>query len=512
MHRLIKRASGEQGMVLLIAILVLFVIAILSLVVIQSAVTANSQSKDETNRRIALADANAGLQAALARISDQPFAQGQTYAVASGDCFDTKDEGAVPTTGTYAGYCTGFAKKESLGTLGEYEYDISQGLAEKSGPGCTGFWVNQGTAFASIVQRCITSVGTYNGVTRRVQERVAAENWAFPVNGILSLGKLEFDTSGSQYLSLSGGRYQSNGLMTIGKGKQNIADELKEATLESYGGFSFGEGEKCESPECTKTKASTRFTALEGPGAETYKAAWSSNNDIKLTEGAWKGTKAYEPGAKEPELNANNVGTPSSLKSETEPIPVVMPEGTYIFCNMKINNSAIQTEGKVVIYIDSGASGDGKCGNVGEKPTERNKCRTYGRVGGIEVQRSDFYNPTKIAGELQIYVYGNGPEPVECELENNAPGAIKIENEGNEKEKGKILTTAGELYAPSSYLTTTGEGIWWSGGIVIGSMESNDNDVWGFTGAPPTQAFYPTAWTVCPPARTKAADFGSGCY
>jgi len=48
--------------------------------------------------------------------------------------------------------------------------------------------------------------------------------------------------------------------------------------------------------------------------------------------------------------------------------------------------------------------------------------------------------------------------------------------------------------------------------MVIGAMESNDNDVWGFTGTPPTQAYYPAAWTTCPPQRSNTADFGSGRY
>lgn len=518
MHRLRRQASDEQGFILVIAMLVLFVVGILSLVVFQSGITANGQSKNETARRIALEDANAGLQAAVARLSAQPFLTGQTYAVAAGDCFNTADAGAVPVTGADAGYCTGFAQSESLGALGSYEYDISQGLTSGGSPGCTGYWLNQGSAFASVTQRCITATGTYGGVTQRVQERVAAENWAFPVNGILSLGIMEFDTSGAQYLNLTGGRYESNGIMTIGRGTQTKLDDLKEATLETYASFSWGTGEKCEvSEKCTATKVGTRFAATTGPTAATYNAVWSANNNKALTEGAWAASKAYVSGPEGFEFNAMNVGKPSGVKLATQPTAVTMPEGTYIFCKMTMNNSAIQTAGKVTIYIDSNASGDGKCGKAEVPKTEPNTCKIYAKPGSITIGKSDFYNPSGIAGDLQIYVYGNGPEPAACEIPKGGPGSgINIENEGNPKTEAKseapILTTAAELYAPSAFLTTTGEGIWWSGGLVVGSMESNDNDIWGFTGTPPTQAFYPTAWTTCPPKPSSSADFGSGCY
>src|SRR6202008_1932579 len=111
------------------------------------------------------------------------------------------------------------------------------------------------------------------------------------------------------------------------------------------------------------------------------------------------------------------------------------------------------TEGKVTIYIDSSASGDGKCGSAGTPTVTKSNCKIYKTVGTFTMMKSDFYNPSRLAGNLQIYVYGNGPQPPECEIEKTAAGVINIENEGNPKSGTTVLTTAGEIYAPDSYLT-----------------------------------------------------------
>jgi hypothetical protein len=75
--------------------------------------------------------------------------------------------------------------------------------------------------------------------------------------------------------------------------------------------------------------------------------------------------------------------------------------------------------------------------------------------------------------------------------------------------------TFGYIYGPDSALTTTGYGLRWTGGIVIGNWESNDNDYLGaapgYTG-PPALDFYPTAYHRCSAYSGTGDVSASGCY
>jgi len=71
------------------------------------------------------------------------------------------------------------------------------------------------------------------------------------------------------------------------------------------------------------------------------------------------------------------------------------------------------------------------------------------------------------------------------------------------------------VYAPDSYVTTSGKGLRWSGGIVAANFESNDNDIIGAApayGNNPTHSFYGTAYHECSTAASSGTDPGSGCY
>lgn len=495
-------------MVLPLAMVVLVGLLALVALVVDSSITTNQQSTVQVNRRVALSDADSGLQAAIYRLSSQPWAPGLSYAIPTGDCFGTKDDGAN-TDGTCNGMeGTGNADgvTDSLGGMGSYTYHITTAMSQGGSPGCTGWWVNPGGIYGGLTQRCITATGTYNGVTRRVQERVAAQSWVFPVNGILSLGEMKWDTSGSQYLALAG-TFQSNGLMTVGVGTQTTPDNLTGATLQSYGGFSFGPGESCTAPSCTKQVVSQPFSRGNGPNAAAYNAVWATNDDAKLTT-----TFGSSFNAVTRVLTLNNVGTPAKPPKPLQPSGTVsIPSGTYSLCGLTITNSAIATAANshVTIYIDSPGTGD--CGG---SPRTSGSCPVLVQgAGGLTITGSEFYNPSGIPGNLQIFIYGNPGWTAACPLAKNDPGSVSIENVGNPTDsQGNTILTAAQLYAPDSYFTTTGAGIWWAGGIVAGGMESNDNDVWGFTQHPPTQQWFPAAWKECSVTPSSSSDPGSGCY
>jgi Tfp pilus assembly protein PilX len=509
--RRLSHLRAEDGIVLPLAMIVLIGLLALVALVVDSAITTNRQATTQINRRVALNAADAGLQAAVYRLSSQPWASGQAYSIPPTDCFGTQDDGAPPSSAN--GVCNVGAETkptptpgadtvtDSLGSMGSYTYNITPALAQATGPGCTGWWVNNGSLFGGVSQRCVTATGTYNGVTRRVQERIAAQSWIFPVNGILSLGEMKWDTSGSQYLALNG-TFQSNGLMTIGSGAQTTPDNLTGANLQSYGGFSFGPGEACTAPACTKSVPATPFPHPAGPTATDYTNTWASNNDSALLSGTWAGTYSAATG----KLTVSGKGTAAT--------PLVLSAGTYIFCGVTITNSYITTSGRVTIYIDSPATNPGgHCGTPTMKAGAAGCPSLVSNAGGLTISGSEFYNPSGVPTDLNVFIYGNPAWTPACPLVKGNGGAVSLENVGNPSDgNGGHLLTASELYAPDSYITTTGAGVWWAGGIVAGGMESNDNDVWGFTPHPPTQMWFPTAWHTCSTTPSSSSDPGSGCY
>ena len=527
MYRM-RRLRAEDGMILPLAMIVLVGLLLLVALVVDSGITANQQATVQINRRAALSAADSGLQAGIYRLSAQPWANvlNNAYAIPPTHCFGTQDDGP-PTQAN--GVCNGpeiagnsnsgqDTVTDSNSTLGTYSYNITPELKQSSGPSCTGWWVNGGTSYGGVTQRCVTAWGTYNGVTRRVQERIAAEAWVFPINGILSMGEMNWDTSGSQTLNLPG-TFESNGQMTIGSGSnQTIPDDLSQAVLKSPIKISFGAGNKCTGTcvyqdPTTTPPLTTPFARPPGPAASTYAAVANplNNSDSSLPSTVYTSSThifnsnlgtAAKPGA------GGHAGTQGK-------IGFTFNTGTYIFCNMTIGGEVATAVGsQVTIYIDSPGSGDGLCGS----PANGGACKQS--PGTLAMNGSGLYNPNPNPASLQIFIYGNAG--CTTALTKGAPlgGEIKIDNSGNMlvdangnlSASGTTALTNADLYAPDTYLTTTGVGIYWSGGIVVGGAESNDNDIWGFTQHPPTQQWFPTAWHECSTTPPDPTNPGSGCY
>lgn len=534
--RRLSRVRAEGGMVLPLTMIILFGLLALVAVVVDSAISANQQSSGQIARRIALADADSGLQAGVYRLSAQPWAQvlNNAYAIPPGDCFGTQDDGVPPQSSN--GLCNIGAETkpftagadtvtDSLGSMGSYTYNITPALSNSSGPGCTGWWVSGGSSFGGVTQRCITATGTYRGVTRRVQERIAADSWVFPINGMLSMNEMNWDTSNSQHLSLPG-LFESNGQMTIGAtgaGPQRIPDDLSGATLKSFKKIAFNQGNSCTAP-CTYYDPTTNppvtapFPRPDGPTAADYAAAAAiqstTGGDAQLTGPTgvpnlnW--SSIYNPST---HVFSGGGGTAAKFPNGgtgTQGVPgAVLPSGTYVFCNMTVTGE-LETapNSQVTIYIDSPGSGDGFCGT----PARGGACAQS--PGTLSINGSGFYNPNPNPASLQIFIYGNAGCATPLTKGTPLGGEIKIDNSGNMLDptlKNTLLTNA-NLYAPDSYLTTLGNGIFWSGGIVVGGVESNDNDIWGFTQHPPTQEWFPTAWRACSATPSSSSDLGSGCY
>jgi Tfp pilus assembly protein PilX len=533
MHRL-SRLRSEEGIILPLAMIILIGLLALVTLVVDSGVTTSQQATVQINRRTALANADSGLQAGIYRLSSQPWAQvsGKAYAINPLNCFGTQDDGA-PTAST--GVCNGAETKPAtlnnatvtdiLGSMGSYSYNITPELKNGTGPGCTGWWVGGGGAsYGGVTQRCITATGTYHGVTRRIQERIAAEAWVFPTNGMLSMNEMNWDTSNSQHLVLPG-LFQANGQMTIGKAgsTQSIPNDLSQAILESPNKIAFNAGNACTGTciyhdPTTTPPLTTPIPRGSGPGPQDFKNAvaiqTTTGGDALLTGPTgvancnW--SSIYNPAT---HVFSGGCGTaakfPNGGTGTQGVLGAALPSGVYVFCNMTVTGElTTKPNSQVTIYIDSPGSGDGWCGS----PAAGGACKQS--PGTLSINGTGFYNPNPNPDSLRIFIYGNQGCATPLTKQTPLGGEMKIDNSGNMLDptlKNTLLTNA-QLFAPDTYLTTLGNGIFWSGGIVVGGVESNDNDIWGFTQHPPTQEWFPTAWHECSATPSNPADPGSGCY
>ena len=451
MRTVIRR---ERGTALPIALIVLSVIAMLSAVVALSAIQSNTGSTRDRAGKAALAAANAGLQAAVYRLSE-------TGALPA-DCFTT--QGVAPGAG---GLCPGHT--DSVGNGASYTYYVSPELGASGG--CTGLYV-QGPAGQPVQQRCITAIGTADGVTRRVQQRVVSYKASAPflVSGILSLG----DAKASGTFNFSGD-FESNAKIDLPS-----SGSLNGTTIH------YGPGGSAKAPACgagcSIVAEPVPYTVPpDDPSVYAASATPSGNNNAAIQ---WQPSDAYDPATRRVNESAQ-VGTAAS--------PVVIPSGVYNFCEFKFTNKtylALAPGAQVRIYIDSPyRSGSGCASGTGEI--------SFSNATQIN-------NPSQDPGALQFYVYGDPADPsrTPVKVTNTISGAPDI-------------PLYAQIYAPNSDFSTTNI-LTMVGGIVAATYTSS-NTV-NFTGAAGGASnagaavpYYPAAWHECPHSPS-GADPGSGCY
>ena len=149
---------SEDGVALPVASGMLMVVSILVVGFFAVSMRVNDTSVESRSSKRALAAAEAGLQTAVYRLN----LLNQSAQANAGKCLTTT--WVDPT----AGECTG--QPGSLGNGASYTYYVTPATTAGSA-GC----VTLSGVATSATDRCITSVGTVNGVSRRVQTRVVQQ-------------------------------------------------------------------------------------------------------------------------------------------------------------------------------------------------------------------------------------------------------------------------------------------------------------------------------------------------
>jgi hypothetical protein len=447
----------EDGVAMIVAMGIISVMLILTATVVASTQLLGGATKQETSGKRAFEAAEAGLQATVYRLN--------MLAPATDKCIG--GSGETVQAATTGGNCASYS--EDLGNGGSFKSWTTVPLS--SGGSCAGLQV--GTA-SSISERCVTASGTVDGVTRRVQARVASYAAApvFPVSGVVGLRSVSISNNGH----VNGGT-GSNGTVSISNNGSSSSVVIGPSAPAPTVGNNGSSG-----PVTRRTTAQGPFVlAPVNPGNST-----TVNDNVRLSN-------AFASPRVSP-FDSVSTGVTYTAATRTLSLSnnasVTLGGGIYNFCSLSLSNNSTITlaaGARTAIYIDSPErSGSGCPAASGTFSMSNNS----GFVNNSPpVAGSGFaHDPTA----LQLYVVGKTGATVT--LANNA-------------------AFYGTLYAPTSTVSVANNAGTWgavAGNDVVvapnGTLIADPNATSITTSG--GGVFFRTAWREC--GKTAPATNPSG--
>jgi Tfp pilus assembly protein PilX len=394
----LHKLRGEQGVAIVIAITTITVTAALAAALFAAASTLLHTSSREASNKRALAAAQAGLNVGLYRFTRISASPSGSF---TNNCITDK-EVAWSSSTPHCPEATGYLNQTGVSSSYFLTPDMSAALSGMP-------TVATECASSGAGDRCLTAIGTVNGVTRRVQERVRALE-LFSIHGMTGLKKTEINSSSSW----SGGNFvitsdtASNGNITFG---ENVSAP--------------GEPYHCE----------------YGPEG----SAPCGSNNVKRTQPITVPSVETIPFSATQATNSNGLIVPtadysSATRSLTVPAGATLElaAGDYNFCYVNLGNGATLSApaatpaARVKIYVDS--------------PNRAGSGCTAPNGGKFEAESSGSrLNLGEGRGQLEIYLYGTvaaaaSPPPGTCNTD------FKFNNTAGTAEKSSSLY----IYAPDS--------------------------------------------------------------
>ena len=445
---------GERGVALVIVMFVMLVGAGLAGALVSSSVsTLRAGTRDLADKR-ALEAAQAGLAVGLYHLEQIAKSPSGSFAL---NCI-TDQQVAWANTAPHCPAATG-----NLGNGASYTYYLTPVLGA-SLTGMTQVATECGPALAT--HRCLTATGTVNGVTRRIQQRVAGTT-LFSIQGILGLKSVLIDSSSSW----SGANFQvtsdtaSNGPITYG---QNV--NAPGSPYHCYTGPSGAAPTGCPTvsvPTITTASVDTL------PFATTQ----TTNQNILIGPDYTAANRALSIPA----------GQTLSLGA-----------GDYNVCSIAMGNGATlsATTGRVRVFVDSPArSGSG--------------CASGGKVAAAST--GAHFNSAATTNQLELYLYGtSAPAP----FAQSPPSTC-----GNDFTFNDPTTVASSnvfVYAPNSNVTITSNAYqkWAVVGCSVNYQALSPTAHFDYPplSTPPTGAVsvVTATWRECTPSFTGDPESGCG--
>ncbi len=464
--RAMTRASDETGMVLVIALIVIMIAGLLAGAVVAGAIHTNDSTNRDGNLKAAVGAADAGLEVATYRLNMLAPSDPNTCVT---NAVVSPTNGRCPQDGP-----------EGIGNGATFSFWPSPVLTSTST--CAGLAIVNGQSTVS--QRCITSIGTANGVSARVQARVSAFTttpaFQFPMLGLNFVSLSNNDTVTGPTPTVA-----TNGLLTV---KQN-------ATVT---GCELGSGDSSPPNNSgsvgtpnTCTQASSAFYLAPVNTSGTYPTSSPADADQQIINGlntSCVGVPLCDPssGGVTFDLTSRNLNLPNGSS-------LTLSGGTYNFCNFTTGTNAtiaIAAGAKVAIYIDS--------------PYDTGSGCAAGTGTLTLAQGTQWLNYSLDPTNQQIWVYGcGGTAPSNC------TNTVTLSNNSN---------TYMSLYAPFSAVSISGsnntvfDGAINALSITIKNVTTfkYDGKVAGIT-LQTSGHYYRTAWEQCPATPTTPSDPTSGC-
>jgi Tfp pilus assembly protein PilX len=459
-----RRLRREEGSVLLIALIVLSIAGVLAATTVAVSVQTNHSTRRDANYKNALEAAEGGLQVALYRLNmmrpDDQYCVGDVVASPNG-------------TGTCA------SSSYALGNGTTYRYYTT--------PALSGTATCVGATLAStsyIAQRCITAVGTANGITARSQIRAAAfgAEPLFPYGGITGVNGI---TNGNN--ATINGSEASNRTITAGSNTV-ITGGVVLGPGASFSGSGSPVQHTLPSPIVVDPvdPGSSNQTLLAACPARQAAGYPSCNDDYRITDGINDpsgNTKPYDQSSG----FSFNASTRTLTTSNSHP-SITLGGGLYNFCEVDILNNAtisLAVGVKAEIIIDSPDDPGSGCATG---------------TGNLNIKNNvTWSNPANDPTALQIYVYGA----------SNGTNTVNFKNNGG---------CECVLYAPQSTVTLShnSNGSDLNGAVLGQTVIVPNNFNFTFNGlagtiqARSTGVYFRSAWAQCIPESNPSTP-GSGC-
>ncbi len=378
-----RHLADESGFLMIVAMIVLFILTVLVAAAIAVSSQTSTSTTRDSNTKAALEAAEAGLQTASYRLSKLEPKESKL-------CINGS---VVVETECKSG-------SEPLGNGATFQYWTSKGLA--LGEKCAGETITTMT-MTNAAQRCITSVGTVNGVQRRVQERTSLlRPPLFEVEGLL--GYKSVVIKNSNFKGGITGVIGSNELIELSNGvkaKESLLWQGPPIGKEIGGepGPITWEPSPFTPPTVPIGESAISAKEVKECGAPTLGSAAGKNCDLLITNGTdkIKGSVSFTPSTR-----SLSMGNNSSLELE---------EGIYNFCDFQVTNPGAELKialgAKVEIFIDSALREGSECQNDFNQKKEL-QAGTLAFKNSLEIK-----NPNHNATSLQIYVYDGSGGPIE---------------------------------------------------------------------------------------------------
>jgi len=433
----------------MVAIIVLLITTLLATAAAYTAIQTGNSNNRDTNAKRALEAAEAGLRTSTYRMN--------MLVPDSTHCVTTAIALPDPTTGD----CTD--GQESLGNNAYFQYWNTPVLPTSTA--CAG--VSGASSQQGVSQRCLTAVGTVNGVSVRLQVRASAFNAVplFPLGlGVVGLNGVTITNNAT------GPNVGTNGTLAISNNASTTSATLGPLPL---GKVTVGNNGSSGPVTQLPFGQPLGLTGVS-PGTSA-----TINNDNRITNGLNGGTTTpYDPSSGATWNAATRMLSLSNNGSLT------LGGGIYNFCGLSGANNvtiSLATGARTIIYIDSPDDpGSGCAAGTGTFSLSNNTTVT---------------NPALDATALQIFVYGL----------NNGSNVVNFANNSS---------TWATLYAPQSTVNLNNNGLL-TGAIAGATVNISNNG--GVSAdardsglqATPIGLSYSTAWDQCPSAYSPTAPMAN---